>query len=463
MSDYNTDALQTLCLELPDEVENYKRAGDFAAANAAIDRFLSRPVAADLRTRLLLEKEILKGLAKEFPYTEEETIALFWERIPDFERKDLKRLDECGLAEWIYLDQEKPYIHSVLRNALHTDAEMIKRAGISSSDEKEKEDLAQEIAALRSEGESSWRFRLRTSIQLRDDLFSPGMYLKAQLPIPANLHQISNTKIITRSKGEMSVDKPDSLFRTICLEDRPDENREFYVEYEYTVHLRYVDAYHAAGSADQKPDSFLGEYLSEQYPHIRFTPDLRSLAEEILEKAKARTDLEKARAIYDYITENVKYSYMRSYFLIPDIPQYCARNLRGDCGVQALLFITLCRIANVPAKWQSGLYFGGREEVGAHDWAMFYAEGFGWLYADPSFGGSAYREGDEERREFYFGNLDPFRMAANNAFQQPFAKPKRFLPADPYDNQSGELESDSCGYGFGETVSRKTLLEATRL
>ncbi len=46
---------------------------------------------------------------------------------------------------------------------------------------------------------------------------------------------------------------------------------------------------------------------------------------------------------------------MPEYFLLDDIAEYCAVNQKGDCGVQALLFITLCRIVGIPARWQSGL------------------------------------------------------------------------------------------------------------
>ena len=54
----------------------------------------------------------------------------------------------------------------------------------------------------------------------------------------------------------------------------------------------------------------------------------------------------------------------------PVIPEYCASRLRGDCGVQALTFITMCRIAGIPARWQSGLYADWRS-ADSHDWAMF--------------------------------------------------------------------------------------------
>ena len=100
---------------------------------------------------------------------------------------------------------------------------------------------------------------------------------------------------------------------------------------------------------------------------------------------------------------------MREYFTLPDsIPDYYAAGLRGDCGVQALLFITLCRCAGIPARWQSGLFVTPYAQ-GCHDWAQFYVAPYGWLFADCSFGGSAWRAGNAERHAFYFGNLDPFR------------------------------------------------------
>ena len=53
--------------------------------------------------------------------------------------------------------------------------------------------------------------------------------------------------------------------------------------------------------------------------------------------------------------------------------------------MQALLFITLCRMSGIPARWQSGLY-ATEFYTGCHDWAQFYIEPYGWVFADPSFG-----------------------------------------------------------------------------
>ena len=125
--------------------------------------------------------------------------------------------------------------------------------------------------------------------------------------------------------------------------------------------------------------------LREQRPHIVFTPYLKSLAEEITKGID--NPLEMARAIYDYITLNIKYSFMREYIALENIPEYAALSRKGDCGVQALLFITLCRIVGIPAQWQSGDY-ATPYSVGSLDGALFYVKPYGGLYADGWFGGS---------------------------------------------------------------------------
>ena len=129
----------------------------------------------------------------------------------------------------------------------------------------------------------------------------------------------------------------------------------------------------------------------------------------------------------------------------------------GDCGVFALLFLTMCRCAGIPAQWQSGLA-AEPDFIGGHDWVRFYAAPFGWLYADISYGIGAVRAENEERRRFYFGNLDPYRMVANNAFQAPFTIDKNYWRTDPYDNQLGEIETSERGLRYEEYVRTKEIL-----
>ncbi len=489
MKEFRHEDLRTLALELPDEVLKYKLCGDLQSARDAIGRWMEKPVSDELKKRMELELLILDEYPAQFPYTREQTVRLMAELLPDFTGDDLDRIDREGRAEWVILDGEKHYIHNIVRNITGNDDEIIARIRENGTEQAKKRIPQAEPAALLARanadliknGHAKWRFHMRTSIRLKEERFRPGMKLKAHLPLPAEHHQISDVKILSCSDGKVTIDPPDSLYRSICFEDTLSENREFFVEYEYTVTLTYHDLSRAGehGAAPEEESAHKTEtesvipkrlvpgtaqwktYTGEQYPHIRFSPDLVSLAEEIV--GNEERPLEIARKIYDYITRNVKYSLVQEYFLIPDIPQYCARNLRGDCGVQALLFITLCRICGVPAKWQSGLNARPKPgTVGPHDWAMFYAEPYGWLFADPSFGGSAFDDGDEARRAYYFGNIDPFRMAANNAFQQPFADAKKYRPIDPYDSQTGEIESETCGFGNADLITEQVMISGEK-
>ena len=144
------------------------------------------------------------------------------------------------------------------------------------------------------------------------------------------------------------------------------------------------------------------------------------------------------------------------------LAENCGRNYTGDCGVFALLFLTLCRCAGIPAQWQSGLTVEP-DFIGGHDWVRFYVEPYGWIFADTSYGVSSMRAENEERRQFYFGNLDPYRMVANREFQVNFTIPKAFWRSDPYDNQSGEIETADRGLRYEEYIRSKEILECTEV
>ena len=172
--------------------------------------------------------------------------------------------------------------------------------------------------------------------------------------------------------------------------------------------------------------------------------------------------MEKAKAIYDYVTGFVDYRFQPGYLQLGSIADQCARELRGDCGVFALLFITMCRLAGIPARWQSGLA-ARPGSTGCHDWAMFYIAPHGWLWADCSFGSSARRNGEAERRRHYFGSLDPWRMVANSACFAQVTPPDEEWRADPFDNQRGEMTADGRGLAAFQLAAEQELVEFTLL
>ena len=95
--------------------------------------------------------------------------------------------------------------------------------------------------------------------------------------------------------------------------------------------------------------------------------------------------LEKARRIFRWISKNVPWCAEQEYSIIPSLSAKGLTARRGDCGVQGTSFITLCRAAGVPARWQSGWQLKPGE-LNMHDWAEIYIEPWGWLPADASWG-----------------------------------------------------------------------------
>jgi transglutaminase-like putative cysteine protease len=190
-------------------------------------------------------------------------------------------------------------------------------------------------------------------------------------------------------------------------------------------------------------DPALSAFLREG-EHVQFTPGIRALSDQIT--AGETNACLKAKRCYDWISGNIKYSFAIEYSTIRNISEYCRVHGYGDCGQEGLLFITLCRLNGIPARWQSGWNtFPG--DKSNHDWTEIYLAPYGWVPVDPYMGIYATRYATsltaaqrQELRDFYFGGLDQYRMSANSDHSQPLAPAKQAMRSDNVDFQRGELE-----------------------
>ncbi len=429
--------LKYLKVELPEDILKLKWAGYFEQAVKLIDLRLNKQITLSLRKRLELEKEIIKTIKGNYTYNFESALKKMQDNLENFTEEELIVLQNESHADWILVDGKVMFNSSFYGNLLKTRADLEARLkNKNSAGEDRKDFLSNNIKDTKENKKASYFIHLKTTVKMKDDRASVGEKIKVHLPIPAECQQ-SNIKIIKTTPEATYISPVDYPSRTVFFEVNLLEGQEFSVEYSYESHLKYNNPDPSQVSNEQP--SFETEELE---PHIMFTPYIKELAKEIM--GDEINPLIKARKIYDYITQNVKYSYVRDYSTITNIPEYAALNLKGDCGVQALLFITLCRYAGIPAKWQSGLAVTPYS-IGPHDWAQFYIAPFGWLFADPSFGGGELRSNNLDEWNFYFGNLDPFRMIANSEFQHEFDPPKNYFRHDPYDNQVGEMEYEDRG------------------
>ena len=443
---------------LPDDILRRKLHGDFASAARLIDRRLQDPATPkSMKYCLEFHKEMLRRLPEEFPYTCADALAIIQENIPDFTEEELNELIDARRIRWIYIDGEVRIFNRFYSSLCKAMAGFAERVGAhmrgiesATEDSEENDFLDATIQKIKTQGSMTNRIRIRATVKLKDEHFTPGMFLRAHLPIPAACQQQSDIRIEKIWPENGIIAPEDAPQRTVCWEEIMTENHEFGVEYSYLHTAKYNEVYGHTGTETSRSCD-----TQEQPPHIVFTPYIKALCAELTE---GLTDpLSKAQAFYDFITKNMNYTFMPNYFVLENIADTCARSQTGDCGVLALLFITLCRCAGIPAQWQSGLT-AEPDFIGGHDWARFYVEPYGWLFADPSYGTSANRLAKEERRQFYFGNLDPYRFVANSAFMTNFTVPKQHWRADPYDNQLGELEATDHGFTYNEFLRTKEIL-----
>ncbi|HBT25577.1 MULTISPECIES: transglutaminase-like domain-containing protein [Pseudothermotoga] len=410
---------------LPQDIQREEGLGNFRKALKLIERWLKdERISPIQKERLLYEKERINRLLETYPFSEKQAIVKAKEIIQDFSTEEFHSLLEEGYIDYIVVEGEKKFEERFIPNigfALNEYRERIKKDPDS---EKARSSLNDRLVELTS-GAKPKKYRVHARIEAKIE--DGAGFFRVWLPFPKEEFQISDVKFLRASQKDCFISPNSSEQRIVYFEGK---EKEYFVEFEYTVR----EWVHNSG---YNIDSNLDQYLCEEPPHIVFTPYIRKLTDTVTGEEK--DPYLRARKIYDWITKHVRYSYVRPYATYENIAQYVAENLKGDCGFQAILFITMCRIAGIAARWQSGWY-ANPYFASPHDWALFYVQPYGWLPADLSFGGA--RRDNEQFRQFYFGNLDGFRMVANSGFARDFVPKTNFYRDDPTDNQVGEAEAE---------------------
>jgi hypothetical protein len=126
---------------------------------------------------------------------------------------------------------------------------------------------------------------------------------------------------------------------------------------------------------DLKAQRFLGAT-----PFLPVGGQFQQLAEQIIFERAAQSPLAKARALYDYISDSLRYAKEGTYGTAD--AQYACDAKSGNCTEFHSLFISLARSVSIPARFAVGAAIPtARNEggiTGYHCWAEFYAEKKWW-------------------------------------------------------------------------------------
>lgn len=435
---------------LPEDIRRFEYSGHFNAAIQRIKFLLSKKIPQDMRNRLEYEIVRINRLKKDYSIPEEEAIKKLREEFPDVPTEKFYDWINKGFLDFIIIDGKRYFYKRFFWNLLFMCDEkpcVDKRNEKSKEREKVRQNLVEHIEQITSSGLEGYilprTVRVEMILTVKDEEIPNGETIRCWLPFPRVDDQQPHVRLIDCYPKKYVLAPEDHPQRTIYFEQKKREDKEvsFWVKYEYEIRAFYrvinpnnIEPY------DEESEVYI-KYTSEQPPHIILSRYIKNLAEEIV--GDEENPYMKAWKIYDWITENMTYTYVPEYSTFESISEYVSRNLRGDCGFHAILFIALCRASGIPARWQSGWYANPASEgPSPHDWTQFYVEPYGWLFADLSFG-RYWRTRNKRIHEFYFVNIDSFRTIFNIDIMEQFYPPKKHLRSDPVDNQRGEVETDS--------------------
>ncbi len=419
--------------DISDDLKLLIEKGELSEAKNLI-RDLLRSADGEYKRRLEFEEDRLYRWPIQYPFEEEKAFEELRNKIPSLTIKEFKELIDKGCIDYRMIESRVRVFERFVPNSLWLCPDLKKRALEDKDEVIERAkaalvDRAKDVMNLRAK---PLTYRFRAKVILSKGSVPRGEKVRVWIPIPriSDLHP--EVKILACNREPYLADemhKQRTAYFELISSGLDDE---VWIEYEVVAKPFKANLRH-----EEVEEIRIGDNLKERIPHIRFTNKLKELTESIV--GDEDNPLLKARKIWNWVVNHVIYTYVHDYALFDNISEYAATKKRGDCGIQAILLITMLRLAGIPARWQSGWY-ANPVKPGMHDWAQFYVEPYGWVYADPSFGHP--RNGEDWRKDFYFGSIEGFRLAFNAEINYPFDPPKEHFRSDPVDSQRGEVEWD---------------------
>ena len=394
------------------------------------------------------ETERHRRIALDFRKDKESVVAYIQNYYPLVTDSMLDAWEESKALEVMYVHGKKCYFNQAAPNLFRIDpeAKKVKEAkegrSLSASELVNQKHLPEVINTLHSSNTTQGvpvRFEVTYKLTVKADAVPDGEVIRCWLPYPRedNRRQ-SEVELLSASNADYQIAPKEALHRTLYMEKRAEKNTptQFSVAYRFTSSAEWFDLKEEQLRPYHTESDLYKKYTAESAAHVLFTPAIRHLSGHIV--GNGDSPLQKVRKIFTYINDTYPWASAREYSTVPNIPEYVIDNRHGDCGMVSLLFITLCRLNGIPAKWQSGfmLHPGG---VNLHDWAEVYFEGVGWVPVDQSFGIPAFAE-DNDTRYFFSNGIDAYRLIVNDDFSAPLVPEKHFTRSETVDFQRGEVE-----------------------
>jgi transglutaminase-like putative cysteine protease len=453
------------------KVKELVAKGEFTTAEKLLAAQIAEPQ-APITSQPAIQLEVLRRTRLDFPHTNDDVLEEIKKTVPDATQKDIDRWRHAGDLQFRIIDGQPRYFQRAVSNLFRFNKEAKRRQVKPTSEKKfNTTALVEKLVKLAEASDDpeiypvKHRVTYTMTVHKAHPRVKPGAKVRAWLPFPQKYRQQRDVKLIASHPPDARIASNDAPQRSVYFEQTISDASEvprFQVEFEFVTSAYCPKLDPAKVKPHDVNSAVYREYTAERRPHIAFAPEVKRLAKEIA--GDETNPLEKARKIFRWISKNVPWCAELEYSIIPSLSDKGLSARRGDCGVQGTSFITLCRAASVPARWQSG-WQTKPGDWNMHDWSEFYVEPWGWLPADASYG---VREHSDPRvRDFFCGSMDPYRLIVNLDYGRTLEPPKTSFRSEPTDFQRGEIEIDGHNLYFDEwdwkfQVDSKPLEEGSR-
>jgi transglutaminase-like putative cysteine protease len=427
------------------QVRQLIEVGQWREANREIDRQLRQPGLDFLRRdALLFQQERMRRIQLDFPKTRDQVLAEARKILPGLEQSLFAQWERAGAVEFLKIDGRPCYFERAAGNLFRVSAEaraLKEKAGVStpSTPPHRLKDLRRVLAEYDKTGEGvscPKTFRVTYRLTVKPGAVPAGEIIRAWLPFPQARVRQKPARLLTADPA-LYVRSPQTSALASVYFEKPavaGQPTVFQLVYEYAASASHQRIEPARVRPVPGNDPALAPFLAEQPPQIAFDEQMRTLSREIL--AGESNAYWQARRIFQWINEHIPWAGAREYSTLESLPRYALEHRQGDCGIQTMLFITLCRLNGIPARWVSGWTTGPDKDM--HDWCEIYLAPYGWVPADVSYGLVA---GETEReRWFHLGGIDSYRLVVNTDFAQPLFPAKSHFRSETVDFQRGEAE-----------------------
>jgi transglutaminase-like putative cysteine protease len=216
-------------------------------------------------------------------------------------------------------------------------------------------------------------------------------------------------------------------------------NKAVNSEYRFSIRYEVVRREHLANTANEWPAS--SEELKRFLQPDRLVPVSGKPAEIASQQVKpGMSDMEKARALYDYTFSTMRYEKTGTGWGRGDALWACDSH-HGNCTDFHSLFISMMRSQQIPAKFEIGFPLpedmAASDLAGYHCWAEFYTASRGWFPVDIS---EAWKS--PEKKAYFFGAHDVNRIQFSVGRDIELSPPQKRQPLNyfiyPYAELNGE-------------------------